>query len=283
MALNRLLKDLSLAGLLVAFGVSTANAESISVFTTDPNVDSRDRGSFFASAFVNSPFGPGAGNWKSPDGVFTVRSFGDGGFGGGTPSTAEVSRMYHIFDIPSLDPGKTITSAVLKIPHGSRSYASTVPGGAGDPTETVAFFDVSTAPEVLRNPDTSQADAVLDAIFDDLGTGASYGGFVASASSNNTTESIVLTPDAVAALNAALGGTWAIGGKITSNTQTAFGAEEQVFKGSEDGRDNPPNGYPFFAQSELELTVVPVPPAVLLFASAIAGLGVIRRRRAKQI
>lgn len=248
--LNRTLQQLTVASLLLVG--SAAHAATVTV-----DAVGNDRGAFNSSGFVQMF----STDWKTPEGIFWVRSLGNG-------SANEVTRLYHIFDIPALTAGQVIESATLLIPHSNRSYASTNgSAGAGDPTETVALFDVSTSADTLRNPDESQGISVLDAIFGDLGSGTTYGSFVASAASNGTTEMITLNADAIAALNAAAGGEWAVGGALQSANLTVFGAEEQVFKGSED------SPYPFTTASQLELTVVPLPPALALFASALVGLG----------
>jgi hypothetical protein len=222
-----------------------------------------ERGTFNSSLFKDLPFF-GPGTWKAPEGTYFVRGLGDdGAFSGGTPTSYEVQRSYHIFDLSSLGPGQVITGATLFITHPSNSYSSP------DPTETVRFFDVSTPLDDLRLPDESQPNSALDAIFDDLGSGSVYGEFVASAASNGTIESITLNAAALADLNAAIGGEWALGAALVTIAQTSpLGVEEQVFKGSET--------LPGVATT-LNLTVIPEPGTSLLVG---IGLMALARRRA---
>jgi opacity protein-like surface antigen len=251
----------ALACLLFA---AAAQADTVTLETSYPVDDPTDRGAFNWSGAIDIGILSG---WKGAPGTIAVRAFGDGGvYSGGTPTSYEVQRMYHIFDLSGVEPG-TITAATLKIPHSNRSYVSYNPSGPGDSSETAAFFDVSTSPDVLRDPDESQGVTLLNAIWNDLGTGVEYGSFTATSASNGTIEEITLNANAIASLNAAAGGEWAIGAAIQSNNHTAFGAEEQIFKGSEDGRNWNPgtgeifdplpgtDGYPFYTPSQLELTV----------------------------
>ncbi|MEM9176174.1 MAG: hypothetical protein AAGC67_13180, partial [Myxococcota bacterium] len=218
-----------------------------------------DRGTFNSSLFKDAPL-VGPGTWKSVTGTYFVRGLGDGGFFGGAPMANEVQRNYHIFDLSSVAPGQTILSAELRLTHPTGSYVSS----NGDPTELVRFFDISTSTSDLRSPDETQPNSVLDAIFDDLGSGSVYGEFLASPSSDGTVESITLTADAIADLNAAIGGEWAIGGALqTIDEAVPFGAEEQVFKRSETIPDIP---------SQLVLTFVPEPGTALLLGLGLAGL-----------
>jgi hypothetical protein len=260
------------AALACLFFATAAQADTVTLETSYPVDDHTDRGAFNWSGAIDIGILSG---WKAAPGIISVRAFGEGGvYSGGTPASYEVQRMYHIFDLSGVAPG-TITAATLKIPHSTRSFVSYVPGGTGDPSETAAFFDVSTSPDVLRDPDESQGYTLLDAIWDDLGTGVEYGSFVATPASNGTIEEITLNAAAIASLNAAAGGEWAIGASIQSNSHTVFGSEEQIFKGSEDGRNWDPGtgeifdplpgtGYPFYTPSQLVLTVEPVQPGCFI-------------------
>lgn len=90
------------------------------------------------------------------------------------------------------------------------------PGGVNagylspDPTETLELFDVSTPISNLV-----AGGSGLTAIYDDLGTGTSFGTRVVSAADNGTLISMNLNAAGLAALGAA-GGQFAIGGTLTT-------------------------------------------------------------------
>ena len=95
-------------------------------------------------------------NLDANDNYFTGQSPGD-----------HLTRSFFTFDVSSLRlDNQTLVSARLEL---ARYFWPFGP----DPSETIEFFDVSTAAAVLnRNTGTSAA------IFNDLGTGTSYGSFV---------------------------------------------------------------------------------------------------------
>jgi hypothetical protein len=103
--------------------------------------------------------------------------------------------------------------------------------------------------------------------FDDLADGASYGQVVISAQDNGTVVEIQLNQTGINALNSA-NGEFAIGGSVTT---LGFGSgdQERLFGLTDAGMVR-----------QLELTLVPIPAAVWLFGSALAGLGWIRRKQA---
>jgi len=216
-----------------------------------------DRGTFNSSAFKDFPlFGPGT--WKAPEGTYFVR-----GLGSGDANPNEAQRSYHIFGIPDLAPGQSIGAATLRLTHPTGSFSSP------NPQETVSFFEVATDVSILRNPDESQPNSVLDAIFDDLGSGTEFATFIATPSSDGSVEEILLNAAALTALNASLGEEWAVGAALTSIGETGFGVEEQVFKRSETIPD---------VASELVLTIVPEPSTALLFSLGLIGLSRVGRR-----
>ena len=127
----------------------------------------------------------------------------------------------------------TITSASLSAPRGGDGGAST----AGVPF-TYSLFDVSTSAAVL-NANTGASAA----IFNDLGSGVSYGSILVS--NLTTPDPLVITLDAaaIAAINASNGGFFSIGGTLTPSS-------------------------------------VPEPSSALLLASALLALAVWKRRSA---
>jgi hypothetical protein len=132
-----------------------------------------------------------------------------------------------------------------------------------DATETFTMFDVSTPVDTLR---LSQAGAPGVAMFEDLGSGTSLGQIVMSAADNGTTVSILFNDAGVAALNAARGGLFAIGGAVTT---LGSPGDEYVF-GFSMADFNPD-------VRQLELNVVPEPATVALLL--VGGACIARRRR----
>jgi hypothetical protein len=97
-----------------------------------------------------------------------------------------------------------------------------------DPTETYTLFDVSATAADL---DTTRpvGDATGMSIFNDLGSGTTYGTRVVSPADNNATVVIPLNAAAIAALNASFGSTISFGGVITTLAGTV---NQTIFGGS---------------------------------------------------
>jgi hypothetical protein len=135
-----------------------------------------------------------------------------------------------------------------------------------DAAETFELYDVSTPIASLSA--SSAAGPAGVATFDDLGTGTVFGQRVVSAADNGTTISVALNADGLAALNAARGGLFALGGALTS--LGSFG-DEYVF-GFSVALDNP-------NVRQLEFRTRPaVPEPGTLALLGIAAAFVARRR-----
>ena len=127
-------------------------------------------------------------------------------FAGLVPGFAEL-RNFVAFDVP--EDVTNLFNAELRL------FNPASPPGDGyfsaDPTETFEVFDVVTpVPELVAG-----GDGRVD-IFEDLGTGSSYGSRVVSADDNGTVVSIDLNQDAIDDIRAASGGQFATGGALTT-------------------------------------------------------------------
>jgi hypothetical protein len=135
----------------------------------------------------------------------------------------DVTRSFFTFDVSSLRlRNQTLVSAKLELARYFWPFGT-------DPTETIEFFDVSTAAAVLnRNTGTSAA------IFNDLGSGTSYGSFVipeydGSGLLQFVPLSFALADSALVDIRAAAGTFFSIGGSV----QTLDGVGQQgLFAGS---------------------------------------------------
>ncbi len=115
-------------------------------------------------------------------------------------ASARLTRSFFVFDLSSVT--GTIISATLRVPN----FQSLSP----DPSETFALFDVTTDIATL-----TAGGSGLTAVYDDLGTGVSYGSGTMPGGISGASQDFLLNPAGLAALNAA-GGFIAIGGAITT-------------------------------------------------------------------
>jgi hypothetical protein len=156
-------------------------------------------------------------------------------------------RNYFYFAIPTLAPGESITAARLTLTGGTLNLEGTT-------TRTVTLWDVSTG------------IGQIGFAYSDIGSGASYGSFQVSRSDpifGVTAYNADLNGTAIANLNSAAGGLFAIGGTLDvfNNSVSRY----QVFANTggsavDDGR------------TVLSLTVVPEPSVVHLIAATTIAL-----------
>ncbi len=97
-----------------------------------------------------------------------------------------------------------ITSAQLSL-----GNPSTKPGYSGLSSSTYTTYDVSTPLSALSSDNTSAVG-----IYNDLGSGTSYGFATVSAADNGTQVMFGLNAAGLASLNAAEGSQWAVGGTL---------------------------------------------------------------------
>ncbi len=172
----------------------------------------------------------------------------------GAQSQASIFRNFFTFDLSSLTiPAAAATLEIQR--YGANSF---------DMTETLGLFDVSTSAGTLNALGPANA-----AIFNDLGTGTSYGAFDVSTAGNPADIlSFPLNSAAVADINAAAGGFFSIGGSLTS-LNAIFAGDETLFGGSGSS-----------GVQRLVVEAVPEPATWLLLGTGIGGLWW-RRRKTK--
>ena len=126
----------------------------------------------------------------------------------GIGSSGDESRDFFVFDLTSTT--QAFSGAELKLTNPSNGFSSP------DPTETYTLFDVSTPISTLEATGSGQT-----AVFDDLGTGASFAAQTVSTADNGRVISISLNSSGVNYLNAARAGQVALGGAITTISGTS--------------------------------------------------------------
>lgn len=138
----------------------------------------------------------------------------------------EIERNFFVFDLSGVT--QQIVGATLTIYNPSGGYSS------NDPSETWTLYDVTT-PIVDLTASGGGATGGIN-VYNDLGSGTMFGSATVTSASNNTLVNVNLNNNAVAALNAARGGSFAIGGALTS-LDGNINTEEVVFKFSSSGTE----------------------------------------------
>ncbi len=140
-------------------------------------------------------------------------------FSGGIFGRYYEYRDFQVFSLPTFAPGETLVSARVVLSSGSGGYISS------DPTETLQFYDVSTAVSTL-----TAGGSGLTSIFTDLGSGTAFSdGLTVSAATNTYPNNINVFPLNAAFVNYAAsnaGSTIAIGGRLTT---LATGYQQVMF------------------------------------------------------
>lgn len=223
-------------------------------------------------------------------------------------------RTYYAFNLA--DVTETVTAATFRVwgfsPHEANFNTGVYTSDDASETMQLRPLDNFTADQVINAPYQQQSDHSLDVpIWEDLADGGPndivYGsrdftladeqnpGLIASptASSFDCSDPAAnacgkwfefeLTAEALVDINVA-DGNWGFGAIVSSitSTSTDTGVSEELLAGSiVDFNDEQSSYYPAFTspEPELILTTVPVPAAVWLFGTALAGLVGVKRKK----
>lgn len=181
--------------------------------------------------FVPTQPGPNPGSTGGPpaDGAFSLPALDTGWYDqAGVHDAANMNyiagrfandehRDFAVFNLSGL-PGPIIGAQLQLFNPGPPFPGYSSP----KPSEIYTLFDVATPIPTLEASQTGRAD-----IFADLGTGVPYGAQVVSAADNGSVVSVALNQAGLAALNAAQGRQFALGGAITTLDSTL--QDEYVF------------------------------------------------------
>lgn len=163
---------------------------------------------------------------------------------------SEEFRNYFSFDLSGIS-GIVVSARLEVVRYLSREGAA------------YQLFDVSTSPEDLARRQIIDLD-----VFNDLGTGTSYGTFNIGAGEREDLLSFLLNDDALLDINASLGSFFSIGG-VSANNVSLF-----LFSHS--------GGIQRLVLETEDIIAVPEPATAGLFGLGLVGLGVVSRRRRKK-
>ena len=133
--------------------------------------------------------------------------------------TGDLFRNFFSFKLPRLKKGESVIRATLQVTRFNSA--------AGDPVETLGFFDVSTPSSILR---TSVSLGVNPAIYEDLGSGKNYGLFSVSTTGNSfDLINFRLNRSAARDINRSRSRLFSVGSSIQSLNDTGTPFAENLF------------------------------------------------------
>lgn len=171
-------------------------------------------------------------------------------------------RNFFVFNLASLS--GTVTSATLNLAQPSNGYSS------GAASEVYELFDVSTAISTL----TAGTGGV--SAFTDLGSGTSLGTVTVNSATNGTTVQVAFNSAGLAAIQAALGGQFAVGGALAgagSSPRYTFGSTaSSAFQTLDINFGSGGGG---------QIGQVPEPGTILTLGAGLVAIGLARFRNRK--
>jgi hypothetical protein len=215
-----------------------------------------------------------AGAWKSPTAGTQLPDLNSNHITGF--NNDGIARSFFSFDLSLVGSSQVVSALTLKL----KRYNS---NAGNEASETVEFFDVSTDPVTLNHNGTPNAG-----IFNDLGSGDSYGTLSFGPGASTDILSVALNANALLDINAALGAYQS--NPITANRFFSIGADLITNSGNDgifgaSNLNNDPNGprptLVLTLQEPLLAADAPEPTTLAAFGLGVFGLSVLRRRARK--